>query len=377
MHRRSNAATWVGVAVVAVAFGPITQTAAGEQASSPEINETVQNDATHTLSLDLPLSRFLGPEARAALSRQSKELAQLESMCPVKFGSIASAKDIVVYRGCQEKYFYSIAIARLRARYNVTIQPRRIGGVGTEEFTPVDGVPEENRHRVLINLHGGDFMFGARWGGQLESIPIAALGKIRIVSVDYRMAPEHKFPAASEDVASVYKVLLKEYKPESIGIYGCSAGGVLTAESVAWILKEGLPPPGAVGMFCGGAWPNAGGDSEHFAMAFAGGEASASSVTSKALAYFQDQDLMNPLAFPGLAPEVMARFPASLLITSTRDFVMSSVVVTHAQLVRLGVRADLHVWEGVDHAFLYDPELPESREAYDVIARFFHTHLRG
>jgi len=51
-------------------------------------------------------------------------------------------------------------------------------------------------------------------------------------------------------------------------------------------------------------------------------------------------------------------------------------VSTHAQLVKLGVSADLHVWEGLEHGFINDPELPEAREAYDVITRFFARHLQ-
>lgn len=107
--------------------------------------------------------------------------------------------------------------------------------------------------RVLINLHGGGF--AGCWPGcaELESRPIAFLGQVRVVSVDYRQAPDNKFPAASEDVANVYRALLKTYKPNEIGIYGCSAGGMLTAESVAWFQQHALPTPGAIGIFCAGA----------------------------------------------------------------------------------------------------------------------------
>jgi monoterpene epsilon-lactone hydrolase len=54
---------------------------------------------------------------------------------------------------------------------------------------------------------------------------------------------------------------------------------------------------------------------------------------------------------------------------------LNSVVYTHSVLVAQGVDADLHVWEGVGHGFFYDPDLPESQEAYAVIVRFFDTHV--
>jgi hypothetical protein len=70
----------------------------------------------------------------------------------------------------------------------------------------------------------------------LESVPIASVGRFKVITVDYRQAPEATFPVASEDVAAVYKDLLKTYKPENIGVYRCSAGGALTAQAGAWFV---------------------------------------------------------------------------------------------------------------------------------------------
>lgn len=350
----------------------------------PSATESAQDGSLHVSAFDLPPSGFLGAETRAVLRRQRQELEELQEVCP--YAPPESEADVVAQRICAEKHYYPALIARYRARYKVTIQPAAIAGVATEIVTAAEGTSTVNRDRVLINLHGGSFVYGGRWGGQVESIPIAALGKIKVVSVDYRMAPEHRFPAASQDVAAVYKALLTEYKPENIGIYGCSAGGFLTAQAVAWFLKEGLPVPGAIGMFCAGAWPSGGGDSEHLGAAITGARSATSTKKSseslekssqfwKQHSYFKEEDIKDPLAFPGLDPQVMARFPHSLLIASTRDFLLSSVVITHAQLVRLGVKADLHIWEGLDHAFFFEPDLPESREVYDVVVRFFDAHL--
>jgi acetyl esterase/lipase len=185
------------------------------------------------------------------------------------------------------------------------------------------------------------------------------------------MAPEYAFPAASEDVAAVYRELLKSYRPQNIGIYGCSAGGLLTAESIAWFQKEGLPLPAAVGMFGSGAAYYQDGDSAPYASAREGFPLEPPQVHP----YFKGTDPANSLAFPIHSPQVMAKFPPSLLITSTRDLAMSSVVYTHSELVRLGVEADLHVWEGMPHCFPFGPDLPQAAEAHDVIVKFFDQHL--
>src|SRR6185437_437282 len=148
------------------------------------------------------------------------------------------------------------------------------------------------------------------------------------------------------------------YKPSAIGIYGCSAGGLLTAEAVAWFIKEHLPVPGAIGMFCNGAAYWTDGDTGFFLES----EPTGSSEN----AYFRGVEANDPLAFPVNSGALLSRFPPTLLISGTRDWGLSSVVRPHALLRAHGVEADLRVWEGMGHAFLTNPLLPESQEAYEA-----------
>ena len=265
-------------------------------------------------------------------------------------------------------------VDEMRKRYAVAIKPQTMGGVLTDVITPVKGVSSENRARVLINLHGGAFMWGARSGGWVESIPIAAVGRIKVVTVDYREAPEHRFPAASDDVAAVYAELLKTYRPGNIGIYGCSAGGFLTAESVTAFSAKGLPTPGAIGTFCASV-VDVKGDSSFVAPILGGQPFTEKPLSILDLPYFKGVNPSDPMVLPGLSTKVLAQFPPTLLITGSRDFAMSSVVRSHALLTEAHVDAELHVYEGMWHAFFVDPELPESLAAYDVIARFFDRRL--
>src|ERR1035438_4996175 len=82
----------------------------------------------------------------------------------------------------------------------------KIAGVPVRIVTP-EGLPEANRDKVLLNLHGGGFNSDS--GSYTESIPIAGYTKIKVVAVLYRLAPEHPFPAAVDDSVAVYKELLK------------------------------------------------------------------------------------------------------------------------------------------------------------------------
>jgi monoterpene epsilon-lactone hydrolase len=312
--------------------------------------------------LNIPFSHYASEEARTQFVRDATR-----PPAPGLDGSIAASR----------RYYDAInsdRVERMRKIYPVVITTKKVAGVATDVVMPVGGVSSENRARVLINLHGGAFLWGAHSGGLVESIPIASLGKLKVISVDYREGPEATFPAASEDVAAVYAALLKSYKPQNVGIYGCSAGGILTAQSVAWIDGHGLPRPGAIGTFCASlveAW----GDSAFVGPILSGQGPVERPLLLVDLPYFKGADPHDPLVIPGASAALLAKFPPTLLISGTRDFALSSVVRSHALLVQAGVDAELHVYEGMWHSFFSDPELPESRAAYDVIVRFFDRHL--
>lgn len=256
---------------------------------------------------------------------------------------------------------------RQAALFPLAKDDTKIGGVHVFVFTPKEGVSVKNRRRVLIELHSaGCWTDCATLGSQ----PVAYLGKIKVVAVDYR---EPQFPSAVEDVANVYKALLKTYVPANIGIYGCSRGGNLVARSLAWFQKEHLPRPGAAGILCASAGGDRG-DSGILANELGNG------VFTKPGPLPVDRDLGNvapddPLAAPINSPEMLAKFPPTLMITGTRSIELSTAAYTHAQLVKLGVETDLHVFEGGRHSFWYDPAPPESKQVYDIIVKFFDRHL--
>jgi len=308
-----------------------------------------------------PVSTFLSPEARAYVAQHLKDMQDPEIL----------KQDAGVPR------FMKSYLSRDYELFAVERKDQKIGGVHAYVYTPKTGISERNKKRVLINLHGGGF--SGCWPGcaELESIPVSALGQIEVISVDYREGPEYKFPAASEDVAAVFRELLKTHKPQEIGVYGCSAGGIQTAMSIAWFQAHELPSPGAIGIFCGSAGCIFGGDALYTAMPL--GEARMASPPPPGapppLSYFAGTDPKDPLVSPINSAEVLAKFPPTLIITGTRGFELSSALYTHEQLVKLGVQAELHVWEGLFHGFFYNMDVPESRDALNVIIRFFDRHL--
>ena len=336
----------------------------GSAGSAQDTAPTLKPDGTITSpAVSIPYSAFASPEARAFFPK----MLAAGSKAPPITAPIE-----------QNRAFYdrmnSDRAARMEKIYPVKTHSETIAGVGTDMVLPAQGVSAENSHRVLINLHGGGFLWGAHSGGLVESIPIASIGRIKVITVDYREGPEHTFPAASDDVEAVYRTLLKQYKPEEIGIYGCSAGGILTAESVARLITDKLPVPGAIGTFCGSLL-DVDGDSSYIGPLLNGQGVPEHRLMLTDLPYFHGANPRDPLVQPGLAPALLAKFPPTLLITGTRDGVMSSVVTSQQLLDKAGVQTELHVWEGMWHSFFSDPELPESQDAYRVMVRFFLKHL--
>lgn len=373
----SKAVTSAALFLVGVYLLTTTSLAAGDVAQA-----TIDKDGTiHVPAISVPLSSLESDEAK----RYFLDFVHLPDVvhdCPTSPGAEDKGNDINVLRKKLDDCLMRPGVEKLRAVFPVTIKPKVIGGVQTDVIDPAGGIAGRNTGRVLINLHGGGFTVAAGLGGQMESIPIASLGKIKVITVDYREGPEHQFPAASEDVATVYRALLKQYRPENIGIYGCSAGGILTAESVAWFQSQGLPMPGAIALFGAGAIVDRWGDAMYFGAMLEGGQVlpfDTPEMITKAMPYFNGTNLSDPLVSPASSPSVLRHFPPTLLISGTRDHGLSTAAYTQAQLVNVGVEADLHVWEGAPHCSfaqpMVDPNVPETRQAWDVTVAFFEKHL--
>ena len=255
--------------------------------------------------------------------------------------------------------------------YPVKVTAATIAGVPVRVVMPLS-MDAGKLDRVLINLHGGGFRVDS--GSLTESVPIANLTGTKVVSVLYRMAPEHVFPAAVDDAIAVYKDLLKTYQPKHIGIYGTSAGAILTAEVTSKIKQLGLPMPGATGVFSGlGDFSREGDSMAMYSLNGLTGHLNPPKAGPSNDDYVGKTDPKDPVLSPIYAD--MRGFPPTLFITSGRDLLLSGTTILHRAYLRAGVDAQLVVFEALPHAFWNDPELPESKEADALMAKFFDNHL--
>ena len=349
----------------------------------------IDTDGTlHTAGLiAIPPSQFWSPEFKQAYRNN------IGTALAIKGGELLQAPSANASKSVWDKYDNELDhyllpyLAWDKEHYPVDITDKKMAGVHVGIITPKTGLAAENRHRILINLHGGGFSEGRGLvTGELESIPIASIGGLEVVTVDYREAPYFKFPAATEDVEAVYQELLKRYKPESIGIFGTSAGGVLAAQVLVAFHKKGLPRPGAVGIFWAGPGPfwsplfSKQGDSTAWIRALYPTERISGKKTSTAQKspadYMAGADANDPMANPFSSDEALGNFPSTLFTTGTRAFDMSPVIVAHARLLKLGVDSSLYVIEGGWHAAdLLAVNAPETRDMDTYRARWFKQHL--
>jgi epsilon-lactone hydrolase len=350
MARTSNALLSLVVCTMALGCNKAGQPA-------PQDSATFDPDGTAHLTRVVPMPSTISPEAQ-------KWLASLTRSTPGPESLAERRKRTDEWRVKQS--------AEARRLFPVNVEETTIAGVRSDIITPL-ATPETNRDRVLINLHGGGFNSDS--GSLIEGVPIANLAKIKVVSVYYRLAPENPFPAPVDDVLAVYKELLKTYKPHAIGIFGTSAGAILTAEVAVRLKQLNLPAPAALGLFSVLADYSRPADSlEIFTLnGFPGGLQPQDPNRRIGDEYARDTDRKDPVLSPLYAD--LKGMPPTLLVTSTRDILLSNTSIFHRALLRANVDAQLVVFEALPHAFWYHFELPETTEALELMAKFFDEKL--
>jgi epsilon-lactone hydrolase len=341
-----------------IAFAqPVPAQQPAMQPPAREESSYIAEDGTAYITRIVPVPQTISPEAQKSLAQQATRAASNEAPPAEKPKPVQTRQ---------------ILSDMTRAVYPANVEFSSIAGVPVSVVTPL-AIPANKANRVLINLHGGGFTSDS--GSLTESFPIANLTQTKVVSVIYRLAPEHTFPAPVEDVVAVYKELTKTYEPRNIGIYGSSAGAVLTPEVAVKIKQLGLPLPGALGIFSGaGDFTQTGDSQQVYGVHGLSGHPDTRPKGVQWLAvYVGSADPKDPVLSPFFAD--LRGMPPTLFMTSTRDMLLSDTTILHRAFLRAGVDASLVVFEGLNHCFWYDPSLPESREADVVMAKFFDTHL--
>jgi acetyl esterase/lipase len=249
----------------------------------------------------------------------------------------------------------------------VQVDERQLDGVRAFVITPPQTAPNDTR--VYLELHGGIFFGGGDCCRAMGIHTATRLG-VRVCTPDYRMPPDHPYPAALDDCVAAYRGLLRDHGPEEIVVAGASGGGNLAAALILRARDEGLPLPAAAVLLTAHLDLTQSGDS--FCTLVGVDTVLVHDPMPIALVYAGGSDLTDPYLSP-LFGDFSKGFPPTLLASGTRDLFLSSVVRMHRSLRAAGVDADLHVLEAAPHGgFMADT--PEDEDLDQEVRRFIDLH---
>ncbi|MBN3737919.1 MULTISPECIES: alpha/beta hydrolase [Burkholderia] len=264
---------------------------------------------------------------------------------------------------------YTAAVGQLAGHLRSSVETIRAGDADLHVATPEAAASDECAY---IDLHGGALIVGGgaacRAGAQMHADRLG----VRCYGVDYRMPPEHPYPAALDDCIAAYAFVLARHAPENIVIGGRSAGGNLAAAMVLRARDEGLPLPAALVLLSPEADLTESGDS--FETNRLVDVVLPASLMPNNLLYANGADLAHPYLSP-LFGDFSAGFPPTFIQSGTRDLFLSNAVRLHRALRRAQVPTELHVFEGMPHGGFMGA--PEDIELTREIARFMHARFRA
>ena len=255
---------------------------------------------------------------------------------------------------------------------DVTVTAAELGGVPTAEIT-IDGT--DPRH-VVLYFHGGVYVIGdALLAADLAS-QIGRRMRAKVISVDYRLAPEHPYPAAVDDALVAYEALLNNgTAPSSIAFAGESAGGGLAVATLVNARDHGLPLPAAAFVMSPYADLTLTGttmDSKREADPLLSREALQPRVTD----YVSGQDTALGLISPIFAD--LSGLPPLIIQAGTHEVLLDDAVRLAQQAAAADVEVTLDITPRVPHVFqAYYPILDEATAALNRAGQFLTAHLTG
>ena len=251
----------------------------------------------------------------------------------------------------------------------VTVEETAPAGVPTFVITGPE-VTDPATAPLQLYVHGGGLVMGGGEACRLMAGASAFGAGMPTWAPDYRMPPDHPYPAALDDCLAVYRALLGLRPPEQLFVGGASAGGNLAAALMLRALHEGLPMPAGLILITPEVDLTESGDSFVTNAAY---DNVLGSLMPANLLYANGHDLAHPYLSPLFAdPADLARFPPTFLQAGTRDLYLSNAVRMHRALRAAGVEAELHVFEAMPHGGFGGA--PEDIEAMSEVRRFLDVH---
>jgi acetyl esterase/lipase len=271
-------------------------------------------------------------------------------------------------------------VARMRSDWDaafggttapVTCEQVTAGDVDGEWISPADA-PQD---KAVLYFHGGGFRIGSVASHRDLIAQIAVASGCRVLAIDYRLAPEHRFPAALDDALAAYDWMLERgFEPANIAFAGDSAGGNLALAAMLALRERKRPLPAAAVLMS--PWTDlAATGASYVSRAEADPIHQRPMILALAKNYLGGQgDPCDPLVSPLYAD--LTGLPPFLIQVGNRETVLDDSVMLADKARAAGVEVDLQVWDGMIHVFqMFGAKLPEAHRAIAETARFLDRHL--
>lgn len=256
--------------------------------------------------------------------------------------------------------------------FGANISSTQLGDVKVLDIKPKDWV-ESNK--ILVYVHGGGYTFLGANSTLTNSVTMANATGLRVISVDYSLAPFSKWNETTSEVVSVIKALKDQgYSLENIAMYGDSAGGGLVASSVLKMRDEGIGMPAALALWSPWTDVSRVGDT-YSTLKSADIFIPESMLKNMGDAYANAKDQKNPYVSP-VYGDFSKGFPPTLIQVGTKEILLSDSVRLYQGLDQVDIPVKLDVYEGMPHVFqttLYNT--PESSLAISKTNEFLKEYL--
>ncbi|MGH9847011.1 MAG: alpha/beta hydrolase [Blastocatellia bacterium] len=292
---------------------------------------------------------------------------------------IKQVRELLAYQPDQK----TMSLAESRVNFDQQGQQLPLPDGVTIEATIAGGVPAQwfrakNVHTdaAMLYLHGGGYMVGSSTSHRHLIAVLGEAASVAVLAPDYRLGPEHPFPAAVEDAVSAYRHLTQSgIAPDRILIAGDSAGGGLTVATMVALRDRQLPLP-AAGV-CLSPWADLTNTAESYTTRAAVDPIlSRERLDEMAAAYLQGQDARLPLASPVFAD--LTGLPPLLIQVGTDEVLFDDATRLDARAKAAGIEVRLEAWEEMIHVWHYFyPLLAEGREAIARVGEFVRARINA
>lgn len=283
----------------------------------------------------------------------------------------------------EQPLFENLEIEELRAKYeevatsfptptNAIIE--RVDALGVSGQSIL--APGASELATIVYLHGGGYAMGSLNTHRTLAYNLSQASGFQVLQVDYRLAPEHPFPAALQDLVTTIKWLRQNGLPiNRIGMAGDSAGGGLALATCLVLRDAGEELPAAV--VCISPWTDLAGRGESMQSKASVDPLISSSMTEYfSNLYLEDEDACHPLASPLYAD--LSGLPPLLFQVGSDEILLDDSTRFIAKAEEARVEVELKVWEKMIHVWhLFAPILAEGQEAIAEAASFLQKHLEN